>query len=335
MPVFLVLFLLYTSSIFAASLSPNEEKLSPTQQWEKLTHDRKKLAEKISILSLKRAEYARLAHQKKKDVLRAQEKVTKCFPLLLRIGRTNPLRFLVDLKTTKSSVRGIILLRTVAASLARHMKKAQADLHELIAFITDLNSEKQALEATFRTLYTHQSKLQKEGIRTAEAIKNQEIARLAQVNVHHLLDESHSVLTQTDIFSPHPPPPDNFPFSRLDHPVIGKIVKDPLLQKKFSPQNYGVVFKTEKSATVHAPAKGKVVFKGPFLSQGDILILDHGHDVHTVYMGMDKIKVNMGQDLYAGAKLGSMAGYGKNPPLLYLELRQNGKPIDPFPYLKE
>ncbi len=116
---------------------------------------------------------------------------------------------------------------------------------------------------------------------------------------------------------------------------MGEIVHDASLQKNFSPQSQGVIFKTEKNADVFAPAKGVVVFRGPFLSQKEILIINHGSHVHTVLMGMDKIRADVGQTVYAGENIGSMAGYGKTAPLLYVELRQKGKPIDPLPYFVE
>jgi septal ring factor EnvC (AmiA/AmiB activator) len=71
-------------------------------------------------------------------------------------------------------------------------------------------------------------------------------------------------------------------------------------------------FKHEKMLTSQRPAKGKVVFKGPFRNQGVILMLDHGEKVFTVLMGMDKDKIDaqVGQKVYAGQKLGIMPGYG-------------------------
>ena len=113
------------------------------------------------------------------------------------------------------------------------------------------------------------------------------------------------------------------------------MIEDAALQKKFSPEGKGVIIRTKKNAEVCASAKGVVAFKGPFRSQGDILILNHGDHVHTVYMGMDKISVDMEQSVYAGEKIGTMVSYGKTTPLLYMELRHKGAPVEILPHLAQ
>lgn len=301
--------------------------------WKKLVSDKKELLEKIVHLEQKHHECGQKKEERKEKLSQQRKKIMTCLPLLLRLGRANSFQLLVDLKSTENSIRGLILMRAFLASLRQHVQRIQAELNELRAVEKDLSIQQDECKTLLTKIALKQSDLQTKGRQAIEDIQNKEEARLSgETDIGTLLEESRAILLKTDTKKPKPSLKQDLPFRILESPVNGKRVKEKDLQKRFSTHKLGLLYKTGKGAVVRAAAKGTVAFKGPFRSQGDILILDHGQDVHTVYMGIEKISVEMGQPVYAGEMIGTMAGHGKEAPLLYMELRQKGKPIDPAPY---
>ncbi|MGH6969300.1 MAG: murein hydrolase activator EnvC family protein, partial [Stellaceae bacterium] len=94
----------------------------------------------------------------------------------------------------------------------------------------------------------------------------------------------------------------------------------------------GLTFETRPGAQVVAPFDGRVVYAGPFKGYGRILIIGHGGGYYSVLAGLDRIEQSVGQWLVAGEPVGVMSQSGQRPRL-YLELRDNGRPINPLPWL--
>ncbi len=298
-----------------------------------LLQDQQQLLEKVAALEKALQDIAPVIEEKKTHVARYKEEIIKQLPLLARLGRSNPLRLLADSRTTQNAVRGVVLLRALGVSLKHRMNVVQAELNELSSLSKDFEAKTQEHRSLLKVMEAHQAQLKVVETQRIEDWKQAEEGRLeGEDDVTTLLEESRSALSKTAKKAKAASLAKGLPFRRLEQPVAGKVKTDSKLQQKFSPQGQGVVFETQKNAEVSSPSQGTIVFKGPFRSQEEILILDHGKQVHSVFMGMHKISAEVGQTVYAGERLGTMAGYGKNPPLLYFELRHKGKAIDPEPY---
>jgi septal ring factor EnvC (AmiA/AmiB activator) len=94
----------------------------------------------------------------------------------------------------------------------------------------------------------------------------------------------------------------------------------------------GVTLETRPEARVVAPFDGRILFAGPFRGYGQILIIEHSDGYHSLLAGLDRIEGSVGQWLVAGEPVGTMPG-GDARPRLYLELRHDGQPINPSPWL--
>ncbi len=94
----------------------------------------------------------------------------------------------------------------------------------------------------------------------------------------------------------------------------------------------GISIQTRKDAQVIAPYDGQVAFAGPFRGYGLLLIIEHSEGYHTLLAGMARIDVGVGQRLLAGEPVGVM-GQDDTKPTLYVELRRNGQPVNPLPWL--
>ncbi len=105
----------------------------------------------------------------------------------------------------------------------------------------------------------------------------------------------------------------------------------------------GLSLQTRAEARIVAPSDGWVVYAGPFRSYGQLLILNAGQGYHVLLAGMGRIDVSLGQFVLAGEPVAVMSGSaaasqgetGSLRPVLYVELRKDGRPIDPGPWWAE
>ncbi|MGI9521787.1 MAG: murein hydrolase activator EnvC family protein [Hyphomicrobiaceae bacterium] len=99
----------------------------------------------------------------------------------------------------------------------------------------------------------------------------------------------------------------------------------------------GLVMKTRRGAQITSPCDGWVVYAGAFRSYGQLLIINAGGGYHILLANLSRLDVQLGQFVLASEPIGSMANAGRNgggssDPVLYVEFRKNGKPIDPSPW---
>ena len=103
----------------------------------------------------------------------------------------------------------------------------------------------------------------------------------------------------------------------------------------------GVSIATRTGAQVTAPADGWVVYAGPFRSYGQLLILNAGNGYHILLAGMERISVDLGQFVLTGepvavmgngSHIAAILATGSSQPVLYIEFRKDGVPVDPGPW---
>ena len=98
--------------------------------------------------------------------------------------------------------------------------------------------------------------------------------------------------------------------------------------------SHGVTFETQPEGQIVAPHDGQIVFRGPFRGYGEILIMEHRGGYHTLLAGLGRTDVVVGQWLLAGEPIGVTESPRGGKARLYIELRRNGRPIDPWPWLE-
>ena len=101
----------------------------------------------------------------------------------------------------------------------------------------------------------------------------------------------------------------------------------------FGNTSRGIRLETRPGAQVVTPFDGKIVFAGPFRNYGQILIIEHRGGYHTLLAGLARIDASIGQWVLAGEPIGVMDPRQNAKPTLYVELRRNGQPINPLPWI--
>jgi septal ring factor EnvC (AmiA/AmiB activator) len=103
----------------------------------------------------------------------------------------------------------------------------------------------------------------------------------------------------------------------------------------------GLSIASRPGTQVTAPCDGWVVYAGPFRNYGQLLILNAGGGYHVLLAGMERISVDLGQFVVTGEPVAVMGSRvqaaasvvaGSGQPVLYVEFRKDGTPVDPSPW---
>lgn len=127
---------------------------------------------------------------------------------------------------------------------------------------------------------------------------------------------------------------------RLPMPAQGRQVLGFGEKTQYGGQSKGIVLETRQGAQVTSPCDGWIVYAGEFRSYGQLLIINGGGGYHVLLAGLSQIDVQPGQFVLAAEPVGTMSGWSQqaqpaamnNAPVLYVEFRKEGRPIDPDPW---
>ena len=293
---------------------------------------------------------------------------------LERISLNPPPALIVDPDDALGSARSAILISAIVPQLRAKADAVTADLKQLTEIKTAALAEEATLKANFSVLEEEQLRIatliaaRKQGIdvRSAE-LADQEaeaVALAARATTLKELIDSLSARA-TSVQTPSGPTDPNavtmtpeqirvalansartepaLPFAAakgyLTMPANGVNVVDYGASDGFGGISHGISVVTRAEAQVVAPADGWVLYKGPYLNYGQIIILNTGQHYTTLLAGLDAVSVDIGQFVLMGEPLGTMGSRtigravttnaGNSQPTLYIELRQNNEPVDP------
>ena len=114
-------------------------------------------------------------------------------------------------------------------------------------------------------------------------------------------------------------------------PLAGRLVAGFADIQPGLPRSRGISIAARGGAQAVAPAAGRVAFAGPYRGYGNIVIIEHPGGWTTLVTGLGQLDARIGQRLVAGSPLG-VTGPGK--PLVGLELRRNGEPVNPLDLIR-
>jgi lipoprotein NlpD len=119
------------------------------------------------------------------------------------------------------------------------------------------------------------------------------------------------------------------PGIRLSSPAKGKITQE------FNETNKGIDIAGKVGEPVVAASEGKVVYAGNSLrGYGNLVIIKHDNTYLTAYAHNSKLIVKEGDAVRKGQKIAEMGDTDATSAKLHFELRVNGKPVNPTPYLQ-
>ena len=119
------------------------------------------------------------------------------------------------------------------------------------------------------------------------------------------------------------------PGIRLSSPAKGKVTEE------FNDKNKGIDIAGKLGDPVTAASDGKVVYAGNSLrGYGNLVIIKHDNTYLTAYAHNRTLLVKEGDTVKKGQKIAEMGDTDATSVKLHFELRVNGKPVNPTPYLQ-
>jgi septal ring factor EnvC (AmiA/AmiB activator) len=122
------------------------------------------------------------------------------------------------------------------------------------------------------------------------------------------------------------PPPSDFQL-----PVQGRTLVGFGAKRASGLASTGITLAPAAQAQVVAPARGRVAFAGAYRGFGRIVIIEHAGGWTSLVTGLERVDVAVGDTVIGGSPIGRAAG-GASP--VTIELRRDGKPVNPLQYLR-
>ena len=96
----------------------------------------------------------------------------------------------------------------------------------------------------------------------------------------------------------------------------------------------GVNIRSAKGTPVRSVFAGKVLYTGTLEGYGNIIIIGHGKEFHSLYGHLDEVNTLVGKTVRPGQIIGRSGDTGSIlGESLYFEIRHKGKPIEPTAWL--
>ena len=284
---------------------------------------------------------------------------------LQRMALRPTLALLVSPGDLNDIVRSGLLLRTAVPEIERQARLLRADIDTLVGLEFRIRDRKTELETAAAELKRERFRLKslsdsKNRVLTqtkgaqASAEKRVSGLRAEASSLEELLsnlrDRTVSAASQQNLVTPTLKPSGPSISSargQLSLPAQGTVVRRFGSRTNAGVSATGVTWKTRSETSVVAPWDGTIVFAGPFRRFGQILIIDHGEGYHSLIAGLGQIDAQMDQWVLAGEPVGMTSGGADaksggrasqaqsrfDGARLYVELRRDGQPINPLPWL--
>lgn len=310
----------------------------------------------------------------------ADANVSELLAAMQRVSKSPPPVLLVAPQDATKSARSGILLGAVLPQLKEQADSVTADLERLQAVRKTAEAEEETLRANLSTLFEEQLRTatlieaRRRGTERmgseliAEEQQAEEMAERAR-SLGELIDELSnnidSVSAAADAAAQTPDdgnwvdlgpaqirtafanterttPAVPFPAARgyLTMPATGVITARFGSNDGFGGTSQGISLVTRAEAQVVAPADGWVMYKGPYLNYGQIIIINPGNGYSILLAGLEKANVELGQFVMMGEPVGFMGSRtigqavrtnaGVSRPTLYIELRSEDTPLNPL-----
>jgi septal ring factor EnvC (AmiA/AmiB activator) len=318
-----------------------------------------RLRDAEDALAAASARVADLEQQRQAAETRLAERAADLAPLLPLIERLSlyPAETLLAVpRPPEQAVRGVLVLGGLASRLEREAALLRTEQAQLASLQQQLDDAMPALAAAqdeqtrraaaldaeiehMRTVRSANEDIATAAARraAAEAAKADGLrAAIARIEAERQAAEARAREEKEALARPSSPDLGEAR-GQLTAPVAGSIVRSFGEATEAGPAS-GVSYLSPPAARVVSPCAGRVAFAAPFRSFGLLLIVDCGGGTHVVLSGLFRIDAEVGQTLAPGEPVGVMPSWdpripGSNKPLLYVELRRNGVPVNPAPFL--
>ncbi|WP_110649008.1 murein hydrolase activator EnvC family protein [Salinicola peritrichatus] len=300
------------------------------RRMDELQAERRRLDDEVATLDRQRETLDAEREQQRQALARQ-------FDALYRLGATPQLKLLLNQDDPAEVDRLQHYLNALSSARQQRLEQLRElnqRLDENLAAIeqrrtrldevhADLEQQRQRLASNLRERKALVAKL--------DARYDSEQSRLEDLNqdrahVERLLDRMQKELANLQ----KPPPSTDIQKTRgdLPWPVQGSMLSS--YGSGDGVNRNGILIGAPAGTAVKAVHAGRVVFANWMRGFGNLLILDHGDGILTLYAHLQQFTVDPGQQVANGQTVGAVGNTGgQSQPALYFEVRQNGDPINP------
>ena len=296
-----------------------------------------------------------------------REQLVESLAALQRLDLEPPPALLVKPQDALAAARGAMLLGTLVPELKEVADELSAQIKSLEDLTRTITRQQQQLAEDVAALSVEQrridellaAKREEELISTADAKRASdryaELANRAR-SLRDLLgglekDVPTFAALRPGYAAETAPPAFSTLRGQLRSPAPGRIIQRFGSDNGSGSPSQGVSLRARAGGQVVSPADAEIVFSGPFRSYGNVLIITPGENYLIVIAGLAEVYASTGQQLLAGEPIGRLpaganAANGSQSggqdtrrdagkaPVLYIEMRKDGKPVDPAPWIR-
>lgn len=275
---------------------------------------------------------------------------------LERLDRTPPEAILARPGAPLETAQSAMLLQSILPNIYGRAESLKKDLKRLDELLSQLDKDKASVQETANELSARQDEIaallkKRKGLyaSTQTGIKEQEVAlREISARADNLKDlvskiEEHEQQARTATLAAaqqgdepqqaaravRPTPIPRSGSAQL--PISGMIRTGYKQTDDIGAESQGLTIEGRPGALVVSPMGGVVRYAGYFKNYGQIIIVEHQKDYHSLIAGLARIDTVVGQSVAAGEPVGILAKSASDggKPTLYYELRLNGEPVNP------
>jgi murein hydrolase activator len=311
-----------------------------TREGELLAVTRAEFASRLAAVTAETAAASAAAGQTRQALLARAR-------LLQRFGRFGYFRVLLeanDLPAFLSSIERLDSLARRDGRLLRQHREAEARLQNDLRRQRALKAEIDRLYARSQQEETQVAALKVERERLLARERNESASRRREVSVltdkASRLERLLETLSRQSDEEPVSPSGGIRPWKGvLDWPARGTIVETFGRHRhpKFDTWTVsnGIALAVPFGTPVHAVYAGRAIYAQWLAEYGNLVILDHGDGMLSLYAWLQGVAVKPGLPVAVGAQVG-VAGYGpgRDEPGVYFEVRDRQKASDPIAWLR-
>jgi len=278
-------------------------------------------------------------------IARQKAFLAKRLGALYRLGGLSYVRMLLSIDERRDPIEAMSMLSYLVSRDARAVSRFQASRTQLAARVADLGERRKRVAAMRAVVEQRRASvaaavaqqqhllasLRQEGTQSEQRIAElEEKARRLERLVDTLSKQRQGALAATDVRALQ---------GALPWPVQGKVVEQfgKHVDAKFATVTFSNGWKIAAApgTSVQAVYPGTVLFSQWFKGYGNLVILDHGNRVFSLYGNLKSPAVAAGDHVSAGQ---AIAGVGESEDArtgyLYFEIRQDNRPEDPRKWLR-
>lgn len=217
----------------------------------------------------------------------------------------------------------------IMTGIEHKKQEVEVEKQKKAAYLSKVREDKQVYLASIRDLQVNARRLQSM-VEKLEAMSRKSYTSKADKSIAKGPSHEYTAIPDKGFGSQR---------GRLSLPVSGEIVgrfgrhKHPEFNS-YTVSN-GISIAAPAGTDIHSLYEGKVIFADYFKGYGNLVIVDHGGGFFSLYAHAAKIIRKVGAQVAKNEVLASVGDIDSpRGSMLYLEIRYQGKPVDPAPWFR-